>query len=697
MPSIVPGYEYDIFISYRQKDNKGERWVTDFVEALKTELDATFKEELSIYFDQNPHDGLHEIHNVDKSLEGKLKCLIFIPIISQTYCDPTSFAWQHELQAFNTLAKRDALGRDIKLRSGNVTSRILPVRIHDLDPEDLGLLENELGVKLRALDFIFNSSGVNRPLTPVDKREDNANKTFYRDQVNKVAHAIKDVIMAMKTPASSVSKDIASNENFRGKKSSGTRWLIAAAVAVALLVTGYFIPRLFPPGGADNEALSKSIAVLPFVDMSPEHNQEYFADGLSEELLNLLAQVPELKVMGRTSSFQFKGKNEDLREIGKKLNVGRILEGSVRKSEKNLKITAQLIDTNDGSHIWSQTYSRKFDDVFAVQDEIAAAVVAALKVNMLKDFEPKRTIPVSAEAYNSFVQGKFFYETVFDTSATRKAAIYFKESIELDSTFALPWTYLSMCYWRGASNAGMPQFKAAKRAAEKALELDPKLSIAVVNMAEILDNEFDLAAAKKEIDLAIQLDPNNPYVLRNAGRFYTVLGRDEESISFCQRALQNDPIQRTALLYLVNAYFFSGRYSEADATIKKSKELWAQDFPGFSIQMNLDRGENNEALKKATKLKDASLLAAVKFRLGNKSEANKLCAQLVKDCADKCAYDIATAYAYGDEKEKVLTWLERSYANKEKQLIYVHVDPAFKKFQSEPRIKLLLEKMKFPE
>jgi len=144
MASIIPGYEYDIFISYRHNDNL-DGWVSDFVQNLEKELKGTLKEPVSVYFDTNPHDGLLETHNVDKSLEGKLKCLIFIPIISQTYCDSKSFAWQHELVAFNKLAKEDQFGRDIRLTSGNVTSRILPVKIHDLDPEDKTLLETELG------------------------------------------------------------------------------------------------------------------------------------------------------------------------------------------------------------------------------------------------------------------------------------------------------------------------------------------------------------------------------------------------------------------------------------------------------------------------------------------------------------------------------------------------------------------------
>src|SRR5882762_859780 len=174
MPSQINGYEYDIFISYRHNDNRSG-WVTEFVKALQEELAATIKDSVSVYFDINPHDGLLETHSVDKSLEGKLKCLIFIPIISQTYCDPKSFAWQHEFCAFNRLAKEDQFGRDIKLSNGNVASRILPIKIHGLDAQDKALLEKELCGVFREIEFIYKEAGVNRPLKSDDRKEDNLN------------------------------------------------------------------------------------------------------------------------------------------------------------------------------------------------------------------------------------------------------------------------------------------------------------------------------------------------------------------------------------------------------------------------------------------------------------------------------------------------------------------------------------------
>jgi hypothetical protein len=198
MSSIIPGYEYDIFISYRQKDNKHDGWVTEFVDNLTGELESTFKADVNVYFDINQHDGLLETYDVDASLKEKLKCLIFIPVISRTYCDPESFAWEHEFKAFIEFASRDKFGLKVKLLNGNVTSRILPVRIHELDPEDNMFLEFEIGEVLRGIEFIYKSAGVNRPLrSKEDYPHENMNHTIYIDQINKMSLAIKNIIESM--------------------------------------------------------------------------------------------------------------------------------------------------------------------------------------------------------------------------------------------------------------------------------------------------------------------------------------------------------------------------------------------------------------------------------------------------------------------------------------------------------------------
>jgi hypothetical protein len=198
MKGLIEGYSCDIFISYRQNDNLAG-WVSEFVAALKDEFAVTFKEPVSVYFDTSLQDGLLESHNVTKSLESRIKSLVFVPIISQTYCDSNCFAWQNEFRVFNKIAREDSFGRDITLLNGNIASRILPVKIHELDPSDTTLLEEELGGALRSIDFIFKSSGVNRPLSArEDHLGDNQNRTYYRDQINKVANAVKEIIYAMK-------------------------------------------------------------------------------------------------------------------------------------------------------------------------------------------------------------------------------------------------------------------------------------------------------------------------------------------------------------------------------------------------------------------------------------------------------------------------------------------------------------------
>jgi class 3 adenylate cyclase len=201
MPGIIEGYNYDIFISYRQKDNKYDGWVTEFVENLKKELESTSKEDISVYFDVNPHDGLLETHDVDESLKEKLKCLIFIPIISLTYCDPKSFAWEHEFKPFIENSSKDQFGLKLRLPGGNVANRVLPIRIHDIDNEDIKLLESTLGSYLRGVEFIYKSPGVNRPLRAKEENPaENLNRTIYRDQINKVALAVKELIGGVKNP-----------------------------------------------------------------------------------------------------------------------------------------------------------------------------------------------------------------------------------------------------------------------------------------------------------------------------------------------------------------------------------------------------------------------------------------------------------------------------------------------------------------
>lgn len=294
MPSVVPGYEYDIFISYRQKDNRSDQWVTKFVQALKEELDATFKEDISIYFDENPHDGLLETHEVDQSLNEKVKALIFIPIVSQTYCDPNCFAWQHEFLAFRDFAKNDEFGLNIKLANGNVAKRILPIRIHEIEDADQQLFEKEISGIIRSIDFIYNSAGVNRPLRANEEHpDDNINKTIYRDQINKIANAIKDIINGLidpvqtETPQPKDDKQYSSLIKTEKSKPSLIKKAVLSIITILIITIGIIILRSI---NGNNQPL---VLLMDSAHPSRVYDDETLqagatnADALSDILLDL--------------------------------------------------------------------------------------------------------------------------------------------------------------------------------------------------------------------------------------------------------------------------------------------------------------------------------------------------------------------------------------------------------------------------
>jgi hypothetical protein len=314
MASIIQGYEYDIFISYRQKDNKHDGWVTEFVDNLKGELESTFKEEISVYFDINPHDGLLETHDVDASLKDKLECLVFIPIISRTYCDPKSFAWEHEFKAFIEQASTDQFGLKVKLPNGNVASRVLPVRIHDLDVADIKECESVLGGVLRGVEFIYKEPGINKPLSPEDDEKKNSNSTKYRLQINKTANAVKEIIAGLKTgPVGLGSEKIqfkeAANEIKGGKSIEEHKnpvklkvikllsgFLITAIVIVAAIIIYpkiFTIDKLAKLRSSDGRI---SVAVMPFHNMTNDTIWNIWQDGIQNNLITSLSNAEELKV-----------------------------------------------------------------------------------------------------------------------------------------------------------------------------------------------------------------------------------------------------------------------------------------------------------------------------------------------------------------------------------------------------------------
>ena len=596
MASLIPKYEYDIFISYRHNDNRSG-WVTEFENALQEELASTIKEPLSIYFDKNPHDGLLETHNVDKSLEGKLKCLIFIPIISQTYCDTKSFAWQHEFVAFNKLAGEDTFGRDIKLSYGNVASRILPIKIHDLDAEDKALIENEIGGALRAIEFIYKEAGVNRPLKSTDSKTDNQNKTDYRNQVNKVANAIKEIITALKNPTitqTPVTNTNNSQEKPSAKPEQNKKPILAVVGLIFLLgIVGYFFYPTSTASTKEETILDKSIAVLPFVDLSEQKDQGWFGDGLTEEILNSLAHVKGLNVISRTSSFAFKNKNLRIQTIADSLGVNYVVEGSVRKSDTGLRITAQLIRAKDGFHIWSNTYDRNSKDIFALQQEIAGKIAESLDISL----DPKAveqmqwTGTTNPEAFVAFLKGQgIFAEGHVKMSELlpylKRANLNFDDAIRLDPDFINPYIYKGDFYFHYLTKnkktvysdtiTEVQAYQLMRESIENAIDKS-KSEIAkdYYRLYSIMYSN-DWSSIRPIIERvlkspeAVQLFNYQPY---NLSALLTILGYGQQIAGNSREILKKDPLNFNRKREIIETMMFSGNYASALESIDSMNTL----------------------------------------------------------------------------------------------------------------------------
>jgi TolB-like protein/Tfp pilus assembly protein PilF len=536
MASLIHGFEYDIFISYRQKDNKHDGWVTKFVDNLKGELEATFKEDVSVYFDENPHDRLQETHNVDKSLEGKLKCLIFIPILSQTYCDPNCYAWQYEFLAFNKLANEDRFGINIRLRSSNYTSRILPVRIHDLEQEDIKLFEKETGSVLRAMDFVFKTAtGVSRPLkTNEDHPQDNLNKTFYSDQINKVGHAIKEIIQGMKSEPGSQEMMrnkvkgtfVETREEEKSKGLSGRtiinqkskKWLIAL-LSLVLGISGTFTILKIIEGrkqAKDINKLEKSIAVLPFRNDSPNDSTTYFINGIMEKVLNNLQLVKELRVISRTSVEQYRNTTRSIPSIAKEQGVNFIVEGSGQKYGNTFSVSVQLIKAEDEKHLWGESYEQEIQstkDIFRIQRHIAEAIAEELKATITPDeVQQIEKIPTSnLNAYDLCLRGNEELIASDNTQTLEKAERLYKKALEYDPTYALAYTGLagvSLSKHVDDSFFSENYLDSVLILADKALSYDNHLPDAYYYRGLYYQYYGNSQHAIMEINKAIECDPN---------------------------------------------------------------------------------------------------------------------------------------------------------------------------------------------
>jgi TolB-like protein/Flp pilus assembly protein TadD len=455
---------------------------------------------------------------------------------------------------------------------------------------------------------------------------------------------------------------------------------------------------------ATTTVMDKSIAVLPFEDMSEKKDQGYFADGMAEEVVHLLARVPGIRVIGRSSSFQFKGKNEDLRTIGSVLGAAYVLEGSVRRSGNRLRVTAQLIGTQDGSHLWSGSYDKDFDEVLQIQDQIAASLVRALQIAVGVDL-PSRPILKSAPGYDLYQRGRHALDR-FDKVGFESAAGYFEQALALDPTSIRSAESLALVHVYIAEWGHAPPregFERARISCERVLKLHPTSGIAHGQLALIHSiYDWDWAAAVGKIQRALALDARDPGILVTAAIIHLSLDRLDEAAAFYNAALALDPLGAISHAGLGTISYRMGRIPEAEARLRSAIEvsptfLWAHWTLGTVL---LTAGKLDAALaqmQQATSDGGADAgIALVYHAMKRKAESDAALVRATNTYAEHSGYVLAQVHAYRGELEQALTWLDRAYRQKDVALYRVKGDPLLKNLEPDPRYKAFLRKMNLP-
>jgi TolB-like protein/predicted Zn-dependent protease len=682
MSSIIEEYDYDIFISYRQKDNKRDGWVTEFVDNLKGELEAALKDTVSVYFDINPHDGLLETHDVDASLKKKLKCLIFIPILSRTYCDSRAYAWVNEFKAFVKQASQDRFGLRVTLPNGNIANRVLPVKIHDLDVEDTAEYESLLGGVLRGIEFIYKEPGVNRPLTPEDDFKTNLNKTRYRNQINKVALAVKEILTAI-------------------SKHNRQAGVLTKENAKSVLVAESI------------EEFEKSVAVLPFINDSPDEENTYFINGLMEEILNNLQKIKDLRVISRTSVEQYRGQRKPVPEIAGELGVNYIVEGSGQKYGNSFRLRTQLIMAAKESHLWGGSYQQKIvevEDIFRIQSQIAESIAKELKAIITpqeKDLIEK--IPTKElEAHDAYLKGQFFWRKL--TSNDLDTALkYFELAKDKDPGFAL--AYAGICdVWIGRqqmgiappSEAGPKAFEAAVRALEldsnrpevhyslalmytwgmwdweagedafrKSILINSNHAEAHAHYSHLLNSLGRQTEAIEHINMAITLDPINPLIISLHAMDLYFIRQYDKVVKTALMALEMDPSNFVALYALASAFYALGKYEES---IDAWNNYYSSLYSGINHVFNQKRTECS-------------------FKQLMELEADTILKQLKNSYV--LPVDICQLYIMSGNYQKALDWLEKGFEEHDPNMPYIKV-PLLDPIREYPKFQEIASKMNLP-
>jgi TolB-like protein/Flp pilus assembly protein TadD len=432
-----------------------------------------------------------------------------------------------------------------------------------------------------------------------------------------------------------------------------------------------------------------SVAVLPFNNMSEDPDNEYFSDGITEEILNLLAQIPELRVVSRSSAFAYKGKEIHLPEVAATLNVANILEGSVRKAGDRVRITAQLIDARSDTHLWSETFDRTLDDIFAVQDEIAAAVSSALELALVGG-APTAQVTDSG-AHENYLQAVYFYNRR-SKADYQKAIGYLEKTLEEDPDYVPAWLRLSSIYAILANSGLMPYdegYGLSLDALDEAARRDPESQHAIRCWIAMM-YEHDYARAARHCQRSLQSQPNNASILNNAAVLTHILGRRDDSIAFLRRAIKIDPTSPIMYINLASRYTSLGMLDEAESAVGKALELNPDIYtaPAELAFVSLFRGDQQLALQQVERVRRESVALMIRanalYKLGEIEESERQLEMLVADHADDGAYFIAAAYAWRDGADAAFEWLNRAI-DEQQNIDALKTEPLFRNLHDDPR------------
>jgi TolB-like protein/Tfp pilus assembly protein PilF len=663
----VTELSHAVFLSYASQDAEAAQRICEALRAAGIE----------VWFDQSELRGGDAW---DQSIRKQIKsCALFIPVISHATHD--------RREGYFRLEWKLAVDRS-HLMDAEMTF-LLPVVIDDTRDDDERVPE-----RFRELQWTRLPEGETPP----------AFVERVRRLLSPEAAPAPDRTRSAGSTVASVAPAA------RGLRRRRTRMVYGAIAAAVLLALGSFglerLNRSKPsvPGAA-------SIAVLPLSNESGEASKQYFSDGISEDLITALSQFQGLKVIGRTSAFQFRDSKEDSRRIGAKLGVAHLLEGTVRKSGDMIRVSAELIDTADGSTQWSERYDRPYKDLFALQDEITRAVAGALRTKLLPSehaaAQSERPPGGSLEAYNAMLQGRFYFLRATEAD-NRKAIESYTQAIELDPSYALAWSELSLAWTSLAAEflGGAPAQEVrakARAAAERSLALSPDLATAHVARGQLLQRaDLDYRGAEAEFRRALTLAPNNAEARLNLGKQLAIFGEVESAVELTRQALATEPLRANWYYWL--AVYLSGlnRLDEAERAVRRALELQpgAAAYHERLAIIEIQRGKPEPALAAAQQEPDTGwqdvALALARQIGGDRSAAETALRTLIERDANSSAYQIAQVYALRNDAKATFEWLDRAWSTRDPGIGFLLSDPFIQRYKDDPRFAAFCRRVGLP-